>query len=196
MAPAPSVITDTPPAPPGVPSTLPPRRGGAIPAVGAVAFIRMLVVVGFAIAGSLWPDATTFQTATFYLWGLGWLPWSILMLFLSDGRWRAFARTGGLIGDIAGLLVSLAAFPDAPGLFMVGLLLVMISGWLTWEELPRIWSAAVIVVLTTAARLSTSPNARGVASCVAFLVMVAVVAVIWMRMDRISRTAESLTSSL
>jgi nitrogen-specific signal transduction histidine kinase len=196
MAPPPSVITDTPLAPPvGVP-TLRAGSNDVNPPVGDVAFARMVVVVGFAIAGSLWPDASTWQTATFYVWGLGWLPWSILVLFMSDGRWRRFAPAAGFLVDAGVLVVSLAAFPDVPGLFLVALLLALVSGWLTWPGLPRLWSAAALAVLTTAARLPTSPNARGVASCVAFVVMIAVVAVIWMRMDRISQSAATLTSSL
>src|SRR4051794_18176214 len=115
MAPPPSVIV------PDASAASPPARAVSVAAESSlatvaaqVAFLRMLVVVALAMTGSLWPHPTTEQSAVFYVWGLGWLPWAIVVLFAAESARRRLASIGGVVGDVAVLLTSLALLPDVP----------------------------------------------------------------------------------
>jgi signal transduction histidine kinase len=166
------------------------------PGATSVAFMRMLLVVALATAGSLWPHPSAQAATAFYLWGLVWLPLSIVLLFAADGAHRRVVGVGGVIGDVSILLVSLALLPDLSGLFLAGLLVALVAAWISWPTLSRGWSATVVVVAASAVRMGTRPDLRGLASAAAFAIIVAVTCIIWVRTDRISRRAETLTSSL
>src|SRR5436190_2335906 len=194
MAPPPSVIASDAPAATSV--TRVPAAPMPMAAATPIAFGRMFLVVALATIGALWPHPTTRQMAAFYLWGLGWLPLAIVLLFAAHGARRRLVGVGGLVGDSVVLLASLALLPDVPGLFLAGLLVALVAGWLCWPEVSRAWSAVAIVTAATVIRLSTSFDVRGIASAAAFAMIVALTCLIWMRTDRISRRAEMLTSSL
>jgi PAS domain S-box-containing protein len=195
MTPPPSVITSDAPA---VTSDAPVAAAPPMTVAAAmpIAFGRVLVVVALATLGSLWPHPSSREAAAFYIWGLVWLPWSIFLLFAADGARRRVVGIGGFVGDTAALLASLALLPDVPGLFLAGLLVALVTGWLCWPELSRGWSAAGVVLAATAIRIGTSFTVRGAASAIAFAIIAALTCVIWVRTDRISRRAETLTSSL
>jgi signal transduction histidine kinase len=168
----------------------------AVFAAGPVAFSRMIVVVALATIGSFWPHPTTSEAAAFYLWGLGWLPWSILTLFVTDGSPRRFGRIGGAAGDFVALLATLALLPAIPGLVLAGLLVALVACWITCPELPRWAPAAVIVGVSTVIRIVQDPTGRTVVGAASFAIIVLLMWTIWVRMDRMTSRAEILTSSL
>ncbi|MFL6240494.1 MAG: ATP-binding protein [Actinomycetes bacterium] len=194
MAPPPSVISADAPTASHATRVLAPVR--AVPRTASAGSLRLVFVVGLAITGSLWRHPTDAQTAIFYVWGLVWLPLSILLLFASGGARRRLAGICGLIGDTVFLLASLAVFPDVPGLFLIGLLLALLAGWQAWPGLSRWGSAALVVGAATCVRFATADWGRAAASSVAFAAITAITTAIWLRMERISNRAETLTSSL
>src|SRR3954449_3935153 len=112
-------------------------------ATASIARVRVLFVLGLVVTGLLWTHPSDGQTLVFYGWGLVWLPWSILLLVVSEPTRRRLSTIAGVGVDVAGVLAALAIFPDAPGLFLVLLLVVLLASWLTGPELPRGWSSGV-----------------------------------------------------
>src|SRR3954471_8020386 len=104
MAPPPSVITRDAPAAPAVTAVTAVSRVVAtrptVPAATTIAFGRTMLVVTLATVGALWPNPTTRAAAAFYLWGLVWLPWAVVLLFAAHGERRRLVGVGGFVGDI------------------------------------------------------------------------------------------------
>src|SRR3954451_3780841 len=162
----------------------------------SIARVRVLFVLGLVVTGLLWTHPSDGQTLVFYGWGLVWLPWSILLLVVSEPTRRRLSTIAGVGVDVAGVLAALAIFPDAPGLFLVLLLVVLLASWLAGPELRRGWSSGVVVAGVAAMRFATVPVGAAASSSTAFAIMAAITCLIFMRMERISSRAELLTSSL
>src|SRR4051812_6214106 len=119
--------------------------------------VRVLFVLGLVVTGLLWRHPNNGQVVVFYSWALVWLPWSILLLVVSERTRRRLSTVGGAGVDVAGLLAALAVFPDAPGLFLVLLLVGLLASWLAGPELPRGWSSGAVVAGGAAVRFATVP---------------------------------------
>jgi signal transduction histidine kinase len=170
--------------------------GAAHGPAGSVAAARVAVVVALGLAGLLWPHPSDAQKAVFLVWGLFWLPWSILLLFAGTGSRSSLLRRSGVFVDVAVLTASLAVCPGVPGVFMVLILAAVMGGWLTWAGLPRAGSVAVVIIAAGLVRSATISADKAAASSAAFAVIACITCAIWMRMERISNRAEVLTSSL
>src|SRR3954468_5418631 len=136
-----------------------------------IARVRVLFVLGLVVTGVLWRHPSDGQTLVFYSWGLVWLPWSILLLVVSERTRRRLSTVVAVGVDVAGVLAALAIFPAAPGLFLVLLFLVLLASWLVGPELPRAWSSGAVVAGGAAVRFATVPAGAAASSSTAFAIM-------------------------